>query len=76
MAKESASRFFRNGSRPTSSVAMAVLLQPAFFGLLPRPDEQDGLRGDGLHAVVHHKAHVHNAVGPVVGGDESTLSQY
>ena len=53
-------------------VGLAVAVLVTFGGLRllplspPRPDEEYGLRGDGLHAVVHHEADIHDAVGPVV----------
>ena len=53
-------------------VGLAVAVNVTFGGLYllpllpPRTDEEYGLRGDGLHAVVHHEADIHDAVGPVV----------
>ena len=54
-----------------AGLAVAVLVTFGALRLLPlpppRPDEEYCLRGDGLHAVVHHEADVHDAVGTVVG---------
>ena len=61
---EDRDRVLHNNGMAVVLLASLGLLT-AFFGLCPRPHKQYGLRGDGLHAVVHHKAHVHDAVGPV-----------
>ena len=56
-------------------VGLAVALLVTFGGLRllslppPRPDEEYGLRCDVLHALVHHEADVHDAIGTVVRFD-------